>query len=48
METTISAQADVTNLDQVKAMVARTVEKLGPVDILVNNAGVPWKYGPVR
>jgi 3-oxoacyl-[acyl-carrier protein] reductase len=35
------AQADVTALAQVRAMVAKTVETFGPVDILVNNAGIP-------
>jgi 2-hydroxycyclohexanecarboxyl-CoA dehydrogenase len=39
----IGVQADVTNLDQVKAMVAKIAKELGPVDILVNNAGVPWE-----
>jgi 2-hydroxycyclohexanecarboxyl-CoA dehydrogenase len=37
----MAAPADITNLDQVKEMVARVVENFGPVDILVNNAGVP-------
>lgn len=37
----IVLQADVTVHDQVKTMIARTVETFGPVDILVNNAGVP-------
>jgi NAD(P)-dependent dehydrogenase (short-subunit alcohol dehydrogenase family) len=31
-------QADVTREDQVREMVARTVERLGHIDILVNNA----------
>ncbi len=33
--------ADVTNSEQVNAMVEKTVEEFGKVDILVNNAGVP-------
>ncbi len=33
-------QADVSKADQVRAMVARTVETFGRVDILVNNAGI--------
>lgn len=37
----IGVQADVGNLDQVRAMTAEIVSQLGPVDILVNNAGVP-------
>jgi 3-oxoacyl-[acyl-carrier protein] reductase len=32
-------QADVTRADDVRALVTRTAEELGPVDILVNNAG---------
>lgn len=35
----IAVQADVTDFDAVKAMVARTAEELGPVGVLVNNAG---------
>ena len=31
--------ADVSNSQQVEAMVAATTERLGPIDILVNNAG---------
>src|ERR1700757_4998670 len=31
---------DVSNYDQVQALVAGTVEKLGGVDVLVNNAGI--------
>jgi 2-hydroxycyclohexanecarboxyl-CoA dehydrogenase len=37
----IALVADITDLAQVRAMVAKTVEALGPVDILVNNAGIP-------
>jgi len=37
----VPVQADVTNLAQVRAMVAKAVETFGPVDILVNNAGIP-------
>ncbi|MCA1632084.1 MAG: SDR family NAD(P)-dependent oxidoreductase, partial [Acidobacteria bacterium] len=33
---------DVVNQEQVKAVVARTVEVFGQLDILVNNAGVSW------
>jgi len=35
------AQADITAIDAVRAMVAKAVETFGPVDILVNNAGIP-------
>ena len=36
----IALQGDVTKLDDVAALVARTVEAFGPVSILVNNANV--------
>lgn len=36
----ILVQADVSQEDQVAAMVADTIERLGGVDILVNNAGI--------
>jgi NAD(P)-dependent dehydrogenase (short-subunit alcohol dehydrogenase family) len=37
----IGVVADVTDGDQVYAMVRQVQERLGPVDILVNNAGIP-------
>jgi 2-hydroxycyclohexanecarboxyl-CoA dehydrogenase len=37
--TSMAVQTDITDLEQVKAMVARVRETYGPVDILVNNAG---------
>lgn len=37
----IGLQGDVTDLNQVKSIVAKAAEIFGPVDILVNNAGVP-------
>ena len=36
----IAIQADVSQADQVDALINGTVEKLGRVDILVNNAGI--------
>jgi NAD(P)-dependent dehydrogenase (short-subunit alcohol dehydrogenase family) len=33
---------DVSNPQQVEAVVAATLEKLGRIDILVNNAGITW------
>ncbi|PXW92561.1 3-oxoacyl-[acyl-carrier-protein] reductase [Streptohalobacillus salinus] len=33
-------QADVSNSDQVKAMVKQTIDTFGSVDVLVNNAGI--------
>ena len=35
----LAHEADVSRRDQVREMVARVVEELGPVDVLVNNAG---------
>jgi 2-hydroxycyclohexanecarboxyl-CoA dehydrogenase len=37
----LGIQADVTDFEQIKGMVADAEKALGPVDILVNNAGVP-------
>ena len=37
---TLVVPTDVTNRQQVKSLVARTEEELGPVEILVNCAGV--------
>jgi 3-oxoacyl-[acyl-carrier protein] reductase len=35
----LAVQADVSDFESVKAMVAKTAEELGPVGVLVNNAG---------
>jgi 3-oxoacyl-[acyl-carrier protein] reductase len=37
----VSAVADVTDLEAVLAMIADVETALGPVDVLVNNAGIP-------
>jgi NAD(P)-dependent dehydrogenase (short-subunit alcohol dehydrogenase family) len=37
----LAASADITDRAQVRAVVNRILETLGPVDILVNNAGIP-------
>ena len=37
---------DVTNEEQVSAVVERTAEKFGKVDILINNAGISWGAKP--
>jgi 2-hydroxycyclohexanecarboxyl-CoA dehydrogenase len=39
----LAVQADITNLAQVRAMVAKVTETWGPVEILVNNAGIPTR-----
>src|SRR5438552_17645278 len=39
-DTVIGFQADVTSLEQAKALVKQVKEKFGRVDILVNNAGI--------
>jgi NAD(P)-dependent dehydrogenase (short-subunit alcohol dehydrogenase family) len=43
----IAIRTDVTQRDQVEAMVARTIADLGCMDVLVNNAGVAVQ-GPVE
>lgn len=42
----VAIKADVSREKEVKEMVAKTIEALGPIDILVNNAGIFHK-GPV-
>jgi gluconate 5-dehydrogenase len=39
-------RCDVSNIEQVQAVVDTTVEQFGQVDILVNNAGVSWGERP--
>ncbi len=36
-------KADVSNKDEVKAMVDKAIKEFGRIDILVNNAGINWK-----
>jgi 3-oxoacyl-[acyl-carrier protein] reductase len=42
----VAIKADVSRENEVREMVAKTIEALGPIDILVNNAGIFHK-GPV-
>ena len=42
----IAIQADATDVDQVKEMVARTRKELGEIDILVANANMPFPVLP--
>ena len=37
----VALELDVTNTDQLLAVVGKAEEALGPVDILINNAGIP-------
>jgi len=37
----LGIQADITDIQQVYAMVEKANKELGPIDILVNNAGIP-------
>lgn len=37
----VALELDVTNTDQLLAVVGQAEEALGPVDILINNAGIP-------
>jgi len=39
----LPVRADITDLEQVRAMVKAAEETFGPVDILVNNAGIPTR-----
>lgn len=39
----LAVQADITNADQVQAMVDATVKQFGKLDIFVNNAGIEHK-----
>jgi glucose 1-dehydrogenase len=41
----LAVQTDVSNVEQVRRMVAQVVERLGRVDICVNNAGVQKEIG---
>jgi NAD(P)-dependent dehydrogenase (short-subunit alcohol dehydrogenase family) len=43
----IAIQAHMGYLDQVNALVARTIDQWGRVDIIVNNAGTNPHFGPI-
>ncbi len=43
----LAVQAHMGNPDQVKSLVAQTLEKWGRVDIAVNNAGTNPHFGPI-
>ncbi len=42
----IAVKADVTDFDQVKKMIERINDELGPLDTLVINAGMNFKFAP--
>lgn len=44
----LAVQVNVSENDQVKALVDRTLEVYGKIDILVNNAGVPMAFTPIE
>ncbi len=39
-------RCDVSNIEQVQAVIDATVERFGQIDILVNNAGISWGERP--
>jgi len=39
-------RCDVSNIEQVQAVIDATVERFGQIDILINNAGVSWGERP--
>jgi NAD(P)-dependent dehydrogenase (short-subunit alcohol dehydrogenase family) len=39
-------RCDVSNIEQVQAVIDTTVERFGQIDILVNNAGISWGERP--
>jgi len=41
-----ATRCDVSNIEQVQAVIDTTVERFGQIDILVNNAGVSWGERP--
>ncbi len=39
-------RCDVSNIEQVQAVIDTTIERFGQIDILVNNAGISWGERP--
>jgi 3-oxoacyl-[acyl-carrier protein] reductase len=44
----VSIQADLSNVDDIQTLFAKTVDYFGKLDILVNNAGVAGSIGPIE
>ena len=45
----VTFKADITNTDEIKAMVAACIEQYGRIDILINNVGIgTGDHGPVQ
>ncbi len=40
----LAITADIASEEQVKAMVARTIDEFGRIDVLVNNSGIPGQF----
>jgi 3-oxoacyl-[acyl-carrier protein] reductase len=44
----VSIQADLSNVDDIQTLFAKTVDYFGKLDILVNNAGISGSTGPIE
>ena len=44
----LAVKADVSDLENIKSVVAKTMERWSKIDILVNNAGITWGAPPAE